>query len=143
MLGYSGPPLLPLAPGQYRETFQYTTNITFSGANQRSPLTIQLDGSAVFEMVSVAVSSTDTPQPNVMALVSIKDSSTGYSLMSDQIPIEHFAATSVRVKYLAATYRFPSNGTIQLDVTNQGSGGQRIFITLQGFKIKTLPSLAR
>jgi len=135
-MGYSGPPLLPLNPGEYRESFQYTNNITFTATPQRLPLTIQLDGSADFELVSVAVQSTDTPAPPIMCLVSIKDSSTGYAIMNDQVPVESFATTNVRTQQLSATYRFPSNGTIQFDITNQGSAAQRVFLTLQGFKIR-------
>jgi len=138
MLGYSGPALLPLQAGQYREFFCYVNNITFSSTNQRTPLTIQFDGSAVFELTQLAFQSTDSPTPAVSCLVSIKDSSTGYSLMNDQVPAESIATTNVRVNWLTATYRFPSNGTAVFDLTNQGSAGQRIFITMRGFKIRHL-----
>lgn len=131
---FSGPPLRPLPAGFVRDFFAYTVNVLFTGAGQRVPVTLQLDGSADFEMVEVSASTTETPAPPVMALVNIKDTATGYSLFNDQVPVDHFATTLVRRIQLTATHLFRSNASIQFDVTNQGAATPRLFLTLKGFK---------
>lgn len=133
-LGYYGPPLRALPAGIMRDWFAYTTNITFTALNQRQPLTIQLDGSADFELCQVSAQTTDTPQPQIMALCNVKDTTTGYSLLNDQAPIESISTTLARVSPLDATHVFRSNASIQLDLTNKGSATQQLYITLRGFK---------
>jgi len=133
-LGFYGPPLRPLPEGMVRDWFAFTTNVTFTATNQRLTVTIQLDGSAPFELCEVAAQQDQTTQPQIMALLTIKDTTTGYSLLNDQAPVESFATTNVRSNPLNATHVFRSNASIQLDVTNQGASTQRLFVTLKGFK---------
>lgn len=134
MLGYSGPPLRSLPQGIVRDWFAYTANFICTAVQQRFPVTIQLDGSADFELCQVIVQSTDSPQPQIMCILNIKDTTTGYSLLSDQAPAESIGTTLARVRALDATHLFRSNASIVLDVTNFGTAGQRLFFTLSGFK---------
>ena len=133
-LGFTGPPLRPLRPGFVRDWYGYVAAVTFTALNQRLPATIQLDGSADFELTQIACSTAEATQPAIMALLNIKDSATGYSLLSGQVPVEQIATTLTRVRTLDATHVFRSNASISLDVTNQGAATQTLYITLYGFK---------
>jgi hypothetical protein len=131
-----------LETGLLRDWFQYSVSVTFTATNQRLPLTINLQSDADYVIVKLMADSSDDAGPGSTtrpvrggALVNVTDQGSQRQLFDQQQPLSSTFGTAQRPFILPMVHRCPRNGTIILDVTNQGTATQRIDFVLGGYKI--------
>lgn len=141
--GLLSPPRQPLrlAPltGRYaglrRDWFQYGTSVTFTGTGQTLTRTINIDGTAPFELHSVQFATADTAA--IAAFVKWSDNTNALGIMADfSVPISTVAGTGAQPHYLVVPYVFDANAIVNFVFTNNGGATQSLFVTFSGAKLK-------
>jgi hypothetical protein len=129
------PPLAGRFAGLRRDWFIYGTSVTYTGTGQTKTATINIDGTAPFELHSVQFATADTAA--IPALIKWSDNTNSLGLMSDfSVPVNTVAGTGQEPHYLVVPYVFDANAVVNFVITNNGGATQTLFITFSGAKLK-------
>lgn len=127
----------PAADGYVRDFYVYLAECTFTAVGERRPIPINLQADGDFVLVKIMYTIDDTTPPpgSGGAFIQIIDNGSDRRLFDNPVPIASVCGTGQRPFILPWVHRFPRNGTILVELTNDDAEDQVVRVVLAGYKL--------